>query len=142
VKRRQGLDWVLSMLVLAALDDPDDEIQGGIDYGLDEGPPLIQWLVLLPRKIRVVSPPRIVSLRKRNACFLKSLKAFTCSISDSEKVGKDGQVCAKCIGLAQMEHQPTRNGFAALMDLPMTRASTILVRASIFIFSLISSFTL
>jgi len=36
------------MLVLAALDDPDDEIQGGIDYGLDEGPPLIQWLVLLP----------------------------------------------------------------------------------------------
>jgi hypothetical protein len=31
------------MLVLAALDDPDDksvdEIQGGIDYGLDEQPP-------------------------------------------------------------------------------------------------------
>jgi hypothetical protein len=68
VKKRQGLDWVLGMLVLAALDDPDDElvdeIRGGIDYGLDEGPPLIQWLVLLPRKIRVVSPPRIVSLRK------------------------------------------------------------------------------
>jgi hypothetical protein len=33
VKKRQGLDWVLGMLVLAALDDPDDEpvdeIQGG-----------------------------------------------------------------------------------------------------------------
>jgi hypothetical protein len=25
VKKRQGLDWVLGMLVLAALDDPDDE---------------------------------------------------------------------------------------------------------------------
>jgi hypothetical protein len=52
MKKRQGLDWVLGRLVLAALDDPDDElvdeIQGGIDYGLDEGPPLIQWLVLLP----------------------------------------------------------------------------------------------
>jgi hypothetical protein len=32
------------MLVLAVLDDPDDapvdEIRGGIDYGLDERPPL------------------------------------------------------------------------------------------------------
>jgi hypothetical protein len=32
------------MLVMAALDNPDDEpvdeIRGGIDYGLDEGPPL------------------------------------------------------------------------------------------------------
>jgi hypothetical protein len=48
VKKRQGLDWVLGMLVLAVLDDLDDEpvgeIRGGIDNGLDEGPPLIHWL--------------------------------------------------------------------------------------------------
>jgi hypothetical protein len=35
VKKRLGLDWVLGILVLAALDDLDDEpvgeIQGGID---------------------------------------------------------------------------------------------------------------
>jgi hypothetical protein len=53
VKKRHALDWVLGMLVLAALDDPDDEpvdeIRGGIDYGLDEG---------------------IVSLRKRSIGLL------------------------------------------------------------------------
>jgi hypothetical protein len=35
MKKRLGLDWVLGILVLAALDDLDDEpvgeIQGGID---------------------------------------------------------------------------------------------------------------
>jgi hypothetical protein len=44
VKKRLALEWVLDMPVLAILDDPNDEsvdeIQGGIDYGLDEGPPL------------------------------------------------------------------------------------------------------
>jgi hypothetical protein len=74
VKKRQALDWVLGMLVLAALDDPDDEpvdeIWGVLIMGLMRGPPLIQWLVLLPRKIRVVSPPRIVSLRKRSIGLL------------------------------------------------------------------------
>jgi hypothetical protein len=44
--------------------------RGGIDYGLNEGPPLIQWLVLLPQKIMVVSPPMIVSLRKRSVGLL------------------------------------------------------------------------
>jgi hypothetical protein len=44
------------MLVLAVLDDPDDEpvdeIGGGgvLFMGLMRGPLLIQWLVLLPRK--------------------------------------------------------------------------------------------
>jgi hypothetical protein len=47
------------------------------------------------------------------ACFLKSLKAFTCSIGDSTKVCKDGQLCAKCIGLAQMEQQSPWNVLAA-----------------------------
>jgi len=60
------------MLVLAALDDPEpiDGIQGGIDYGLDERTPLIHWLVLLPQKIRMVSPPRIVSLREWSIAML------------------------------------------------------------------------
>jgi hypothetical protein len=44
VKKRLTLEWVLDMPVLAMLGDPDDEpvdeIRGGIDYGLDEGPPL------------------------------------------------------------------------------------------------------
>jgi hypothetical protein len=86
--------------------------------------PLGHRLVLLPRKVRVIPPPWIV-----------------CSIGDSTKAGKDGQVCAKCMGLAQMEHQSTWNGLAAFMDLLTTRASTFLVRASIFIFNSISSLT-
>jgi hypothetical protein len=68
MKKRLGLESGLGTLVLAALDDPDDEpvdeIRGGIDYGLDEGPPLIHWWALLPRKIRMVSPPRIIGLRE------------------------------------------------------------------------------
>ncbi len=44
VKKRLGLEWVLGMQVLNALDDPDcepvDEIRGCIDYGHDEGSPL------------------------------------------------------------------------------------------------------
>jgi hypothetical protein len=43
VKKRLGLESGLGMLVLVALDDPNepvDEIRGGIDYGLDERPPL------------------------------------------------------------------------------------------------------
>jgi hypothetical protein len=44
VNKRLGLEWVLGMQVLDALDDPDcepvDEIRGCIDYGHDEGSPL------------------------------------------------------------------------------------------------------
>jgi hypothetical protein len=68
MKKRLGLDWALGMLALAALDDLDDEpvgeIQGILIKGLMTPPPLIHWLVLLSWKIRVVAPPRIVSLRK------------------------------------------------------------------------------
>lgn len=54
------------MLVLAALDDPEliDGIQGVLIMCLMRGPPLIHWLILLPRKIRMVSSLRIVSLRE------------------------------------------------------------------------------
>jgi hypothetical protein len=54
------------MLVLSVLDDPKsvDGIQGVLILGLMRGPPLIHWLVLLPKKIRMVSPSRIVSLRE------------------------------------------------------------------------------
>jgi hypothetical protein len=54
------------MLVLVELDDPEliDGIQGVLIMGLMRGPPLIHWLVLLPRKIWMVSPPRIVNLRE------------------------------------------------------------------------------
>jgi hypothetical protein len=62
------------MLELAALDDSDDEqddeIRGVLIMGLMRGPPLIHWLVLLPRKIMMVSPPRIVSLRERSTGLL------------------------------------------------------------------------
>ena len=34
----------------------------------------------------------------------------------SEKAGIDGKLCAKCIGLAQMEQLSTLNVLAALMD--------------------------
>jgi hypothetical protein len=35
VKKWLGLDWVLGMLVLAALDDLDDELVGEIHGGID-----------------------------------------------------------------------------------------------------------
>jgi hypothetical protein len=35
VKKRLGLDWVLGMLALAALDDLDDEPVGEIHGGID-----------------------------------------------------------------------------------------------------------
>jgi hypothetical protein len=44
VKKKLGLESRLGMMVLVALDNPDDElvdeIWGGIDYGLDGRPPL------------------------------------------------------------------------------------------------------
>jgi hypothetical protein len=61
VKKRLGLEKGVGMLVLAVLDNPDDEpvdeIRGVLIMGLMRGSPLIHWLVLLPRKIRMVSPP-------------------------------------------------------------------------------------
>jgi hypothetical protein len=60
----------VGILVLAVLDDPDDEIPGVLIMGLMRGPPLIHWLVLLPPKIRMVSPPSIVSLRERSIGLL------------------------------------------------------------------------
>jgi hypothetical protein len=49
------------------------------------------------------------------ACFLKSLKTFIYSIEHLANTGEDGQFCAKCVGLAQMEQLSTlkvlANGF-------------------------------
>jgi hypothetical protein len=73
VKKRLALEWVLGMPVLAEPRDHDyepvDEIWEGIDFGHDEGPFLIHWLVLLLRKIRVVPPPRVVGLREWSICL-------------------------------------------------------------------------
>jgi hypothetical protein len=74
VKKMLALEWVLGMSMLAEPNDHDyelvDEIQEGIDFGHDDGRPLIHGLVMLPRKIRVVSPPRAVGLREWSICLL------------------------------------------------------------------------
>jgi hypothetical protein len=51
-----------------------------------------------------------------------------------KKKGKDGQVCAKCIGLAQIEQLLIVNVLVALMGRLTLRVSSLLVSASIFKF--------
>jgi hypothetical protein len=51
------------------------------------------------------------------------LKAFTFSISAKAVI--DGQLCAWCMGLAQVEQLSTGKAFAALMDFPSLRASNL-----------------
>jgi hypothetical protein len=58
-------------------------------------------------------------------CFRKSLKAFTCSISENTVI--DGQFCAWCMGLAQKEQLSTAKVLAALMGCPTLRASLLTI---------------
>jgi hypothetical protein len=88
-------------------------------------------LILLPREIRVVPPPWIICLRIwPTGLLLKVVEAFTCSISENTVI--DGQFCAWCMGLAQIEQLSTGNVFAALTGFPTLRASNLLTMASIF----------
>jgi hypothetical protein len=61
VKKRQGLESGLGMMVLVGMDgfdgEPADEIQGVLSMRLVRNSPLSHRLVLLPRKVRVVPPP-------------------------------------------------------------------------------------
>jgi hypothetical protein len=62
---------------------------------------LIRRLVLLPRKIRVVLPPRIVGLKIWSIrLLLIIIEVFTCSIGYSKNTSIDGQFYAEGIGLA------------------------------------------
>jgi hypothetical protein len=60
--------------VLAVLgdydDEQDDEIWGGIDYRLDERLPLDSLVGFASKKIRMVSPPWIVSIREGSIILL------------------------------------------------------------------------
>jgi hypothetical protein len=47
--------------------------EGVLINGMMKAPPLIHGLVLLPRKTRVVSPPRIVDLRERSIVLLPKI---------------------------------------------------------------------
>jgi hypothetical protein len=65
---------------------------------------------------------------------------FACSVGYSKKIGTDGQLCAECIGLAQMEQLSTMKVLASLMDWPTLRVSSLLVSPSIFMFNSASPF--
>jgi len=63
--------------VLAVLgdydDEQDDEIWGGIDYRLDERLPLDSLVGFASKKIRMVSPPWIVSIREGSIGLLSKV---------------------------------------------------------------------
>jgi hypothetical protein len=71
-------------------------------------------------------------------CFLKLLKSFTFSILENTVI--DGQFCAWCMGLAQIEQLSIGNVLAALMGCPTQRASSLLTITSIFKFNSMSPF--
>jgi hypothetical protein len=68
VKKRLALEWVLDMPVQVELND--HETQGVLALGMMRGSSLAHGLVLLPQKIWVVAPPRIVRLGEWSLCLL------------------------------------------------------------------------
>jgi hypothetical protein len=60
VKMRLALAWVLGAPEL--FEPNENEIQRGIGFRRDEGSSLAHELVLLPQKVWVVLPPRVVGL--------------------------------------------------------------------------------